>query len=130
MPKRFEIIRKFNHTIFNPMMKRLIAGRFFNYSLIYHTGRRSGKEYATPVEAVKIGAYIYISLPYGTDTDWYLNVRKAGQCQIKIKGKIYLANCPEVVGAEAIASAFTFGFLYKIKKTSLNQFLRLNIARD
>jgi deazaflavin-dependent oxidoreductase (nitroreductase family) len=130
MSKRFEIVRKFNRAIMNPVMKWLVAGRFFNYSLLYHVGRRSGKKYATPVEAVKKDAQIYIFLPYGTDTDWVLNVQKAGQCQVKIKGKTYLANCPELVGTEGTASAFTLGFLAKIKKTNISQCLRLKIAGD
>ena len=48
--KRHRGLRKFNRTFFNPVIK-LFAGRFF-YSLVYHMGRRSGKEYTTPVVAV------------------------------------------------------------------------------
>ena len=71
--KRFKAFRKFNRAILNPITRSLIAGRVSFCSLVYHLGRRSGKEYATPVMAVIKDGHIYIPLTYGPDTDWHLN---------------------------------------------------------
>ncbi len=111
-------------------MRSFASGRISYYSLIYHLGRRSGKEYATPVVAVKNERYIYISLPYGTDTDWFLNVQAAGHCQVKIKGQVYDASRPQIIDAAAAASAFPIEFQKKIEKTTLNQFLRLSTLAE
>src|SRR5512137_3007236 len=104
--KRFKALRKFNRAILNPITRSLAAGRFSFCSLVYHAGRRSGKEYATPVKAVIRDGHIYVPLTYGPDTDWYLNVQAAGHCRVKIERKVYSASDPELVDATAAAAAF------------------------
>ena len=125
--KRFKALRKFNRAILNPITRSLIAGRFSFCSLVYHIGRRSGKEYAAPVKAVIKDGHIYIPLTYGPDTDWYLNVQAAGLCRVKIKGRVYSASNPEQVDATVAAAAFPNNFRARIK---LNQFLRLTIKAE
>jgi deazaflavin-dependent oxidoreductase (nitroreductase family) len=125
--KRFMPLRKFNRAILNPISRALIAGRVPFCSLLYHIGRRSGREYAAPVTAVMKDGYIYIPLTYGPDTDWYLNVRAAGSCRVKIKGKVYSAGNPEQVDAEGAAAAFPNNSRARIK---LNRFLRLTVEAD
>ena len=122
--KRFKALRKFNRAILNPITGSLIAGRVSFCSLVYHIGRRSGKEYAAPVMAIIKDGHIYIPLTYGPDTDWYLNVQAAGLCRVKIKGKVYTAGNPEQVDATGAAAAFPNNARARIK---LNQFLRLTI---
>jgi deazaflavin-dependent oxidoreductase (nitroreductase family) len=120
--KRFKALRKFNRAILNPITRSLIAGRGSSCSLIYHAGRRSGKQYATPVKAVIKDGHIYIPLTFGPDTDWYLNVQAAGLCRVKIEGKVYSASNPELVDAAEAAVAFPNNFL--------NQFLRLIVNQE
>jgi hypothetical protein len=60
--KRFKALRRFNRAILNPITRLLTAGRVSFCSLIYHVGRRSGKQYAIPVKAVIKGEHIYIPL--------------------------------------------------------------------
>jgi deazaflavin-dependent oxidoreductase (nitroreductase family) len=127
---RFETLRKFNRAILNPIMRSFVSGRFSYYSLIYHLGRRSGKEYATPVMAVVKETHIYIPLPYGPDTDWCLNLLATGRCRAKIKRKVYYVSNPELVDATAAAAAFPSDFRTKIERTKLNQFLRLSISAE
>jgi deazaflavin-dependent oxidoreductase (nitroreductase family) len=123
--KHHEGIRRFNRIVINPITK-LFAGRTI-YSLLYHTGRRSGKEYSTPVVASKKGDYIFIPLPYGTDTDWFLNVQSANQCRVKIGGKIYISVDPKIITADIALSAFSDYLRKSFETTKINQFLRLRI---
>ena len=125
--KRFKVLRKFNRAILNPITRSLIAGRFSFCSLVYHVGRLSGKEYATPVKAVIKNDHIYIPLTYGPDTDWCLNVQAAGLCRVKIEGKVYLASNPELVDATGAAAAFPNNFRARNERIKLNQFLRLTV---
>jgi deazaflavin-dependent oxidoreductase (nitroreductase family) len=125
--KRFMALRKFNHAILNPITRSLTAGRFSFCSLVYHVGRISGKEYATPVKAVIKDGYIFIPLTFGADTDWCLNVQAAGFRRLKIEGKVYSASSPDLVDATAAAAAFPNNFRARVR---LNQFLRLTINAE
>lgn len=123
--KHEEGLRKFNRAIFNPIIK-LFAGRFL-YSLVFHMGRRSGKEYATPVVATKKGDCIFIPLPYGADTDWFLNVQARGDCVVKIKGKQYSSTHPEIIEPSNALFAFSPTLQKAFERSKINQFLRLSI---
>lgn len=128
--KRFKALRKFNHAILNPITRSLIAGRFSFCSLVYHVGRRSGKEYATPIKAVIKDGHIYIPLTFGPDTDWFLNVQAAGLCRVKIERKVYSVGNPELVDATVAAVAFPNNFRAGNEKFKLNQFLRLTVKAE
>lgn len=123
--KRHEGLRKFNRAIFNPIIK-LFAGRFL-YSLVFHVGRRSGKEYSTPVVATKKEEFIFIPLPYGANTDWFLNVQAKGECVVKVKGKLYSSTHPEIVQPSIALSAFPPTLRRAFERANINQFLRLSI---
>ncbi len=123
--KRLAHVRKFNRVISNPINK-LVAGRFL-YSLVYHAGRKSGKAYSTPVVAELVDGRIYISLPYGVDTDWYFNVQAAGKCRVKIKGKLYSATNPELVGVEAAQPNFSPFFQKAFQWAKVDHYLQLRV---
>jgi len=123
--KHLEGLRNFNRAILNPITK-LIAGRFF-YSLVFHNGRRSGKAYTTPVVAAKKDGYIFIPLPYGTETDWLLNIQTKRECVVKIKGKHYSSIKPEMVEPSVALPAFPSMLQSAFRRAGINQFLRLQI---
>ena len=52
--------------------------------LLYHTGRKSGKQYRTPVEYRKKDGKILVFASRGDRTDWYRNIR-ANPEQFKLK---------------------------------------------
>jgi hypothetical protein len=63
---------------------RTIAGRVPPLAIVQHLGRRSGQSYRTPVLAFPTDEGYVSPLPYGTDTDWCLNVLEAGKCNPRI----------------------------------------------
>ncbi|MGK2320976.1 hypothetical protein [Gordonia rhizosphera] len=69
---------------------------------VHHVGRRSGKEYVTPVWAHRVGPSFYIGLPYGTGVDWLRNVRAAGGCDIEHDGVRYRTIDPVVVPVASV----------------------------
>ena len=121
-------LRKFNRVIFNPIIK-LIAGRFF-YALVIHTGRRSGKAYATPVVATKKDEFVFVPLPYGANTDWLLNVQAKGECLVKIKGQCYSLIGPEIVAPADALPVFPGTLRRALKRAKVDQFLRLRVSRN
>jgi deazaflavin-dependent oxidoreductase (nitroreductase family) len=118
-------VRSFNRAITNPIM-RLIAGKFI-YALVYHTGRRSGEGYTTPVVAAVTGDSIFIPLPYGTDTDWFLNVQTSGACKVKLNGKTHACSRPEVVSPASALPAFLPFFRIPFKMVKIEKFARLSV---
>src|SRR5215218_6462770 len=57
-------VRTFNKHVFNPAMVRLAGRRHWYAAAIRHKGRRSGKEYATPVVAELVEDGFIVPLPY------------------------------------------------------------------
>lgn len=64
-------------------------------ALLRHTGRRSGRSYATVVGAWLNGEMIVGSLTFGNQIDWVRNVVAAGCCSIRLDGRDYEATHPE-----------------------------------
>jgi deazaflavin-dependent oxidoreductase (nitroreductase family) len=55
------------------------------FAIVIHRGRRSGREYRTPVNVfVRDGRHVF-ALTYGPDSDWVLNVLAAGGCVIEAR---------------------------------------------
>ena len=68
-----------------------------NTSVIHHTGRRSGRDYETPVVAVAHEDSFLVALPYGERTDWLHNVLAAGRAEIATGGERHAVDRPEVI---------------------------------
>lgn len=124
--KRLVVVRQIDKWVLNRIFK-LFAGRFL-YSLIYHVGRRSGKAYSAPVVAALKDACVYIPLAYGADTDWYFNVKAAGNCRVRIKGRVYAVTQPEVIGVEAALPNFTPFFRKMVQWVKIPYWLRLKVT--
>ncbi len=94
-----DAVRTFNKYVLNPVMK-LVAGQKYWYTgVIEHTGRRSGRAYATPVVIERAGDGFLIPLAYGTKVDWLRNVQAAGRATVRVRGEVCQAVEPEVVDA-------------------------------
>ena len=66
----------------NPFTLRLAEAGIGPLSIVQHVGRRSGKQYATPLLLAPImGGYV-AELTYGPNVDWFQNVMAAGHCTI------------------------------------------------
>ena len=81
-------VRAFNKRLLNPAMMKLAGRRHWYAAVIRHKGRRSGREYATPVVAVPVAADAFIiPLPYGEGVDWLKNVLAAKRATLESKGE-------------------------------------------
>jgi len=92
--------------LFNPLVLLLAGTRFLPlYGVIEHRGRRSGRAFRTPVVVRPTGDGFLVPMPWGESTDWYRNVRAAGACVIRWKGRDYPLAQPEVIDDPAAADA-------------------------
>jgi deazaflavin-dependent oxidoreductase (nitroreductase family) len=84
--------------LFNPLVLRLAGTRLLPlYGVIEHRGRRSGKAFHTPVVVRPTDDGFVVPMPWGERTDWYRNVRAAGECVIRWRGRDYPLVQPEVI---------------------------------
>jgi deazaflavin-dependent oxidoreductase (nitroreductase family) len=98
--------------VLNPIIVKFAGRRRFHMAAqIRHVGRRSGREYLTPVSARRSGDVVLIALTFGNQSDWSQNVRAAGGCSLRLEGADYRATAPEFLSpAEAapyLKSAFS-----------------------
>jgi len=93
------IMTRVNRATTNPLVGA-IAGYVPPLVMVHHSGRRSGREYETPVVAIPIEGGFITPLPYGTDTDWCLNVCEAGRCELETGSREIAIGNPRVVDAE------------------------------
>jgi deazaflavin-dependent oxidoreductase (nitroreductase family) len=87
----------------NPLVRRMAGKKHMNMAaLVFHTGRRSGREYATPAGARLVGDEFLIPLTFGTESDWCRNLRAAGGGKIRWKAKDYQVTAPEIFAMDSI----------------------------
>ncbi|MDO0973009.1 nitroreductase family deazaflavin-dependent oxidoreductase [Mycolicibacterium frederiksbergense] len=90
--QRAELNRRFVNPVVEPL-----AGYVPLWSAVDHVGRRSGKDYRTPVTAFPTTDGVAVLLPYGTDTDWVRNLQASGSGRVQIDGRSLLVEAPRVV---------------------------------
>ncbi|MDQ2628914.1 MAG: nitroreductase family deazaflavin-dependent oxidoreductase, partial [Actinomycetota bacterium] len=87
---------RFNRVVTNPLLRPL-SGWVPMWSIIEHTGRRSGTTYRTPVSMFHTADGVAVLLPYGTDRDWVKNLRTTNGGLAKMSGKTFAVTNPRVV---------------------------------
>jgi len=75
---------------------RHVAPWMPGFGLVVHRGRRSGREYQTPVNVFPAEDGFVIALTYGADTDWVKNVQAAGGCELRTRGRALRVGSPRV----------------------------------
>ena len=75
---------------FNRVFANRLAGPVLSllpgFGTVLHRGRKSGREYRTPVKVFRHGDNYLVSLPYGPDSDWVKNVLAADGCVLVTRG--------------------------------------------
>jgi deazaflavin-dependent oxidoreductase (nitroreductase family) len=89
-------LARFNRRVTNPILGR-VAGRVPPFAFVVHRGRKSGREYRTPVMAFAAGDRVVIALTYGAETDWVRNVLAAGGCGLVSGGRESRLDHPEII---------------------------------
>jgi deazaflavin-dependent oxidoreductase (nitroreductase family) len=93
--------------VFNPLALRVARlGIIPIWGVVRHTGRRSGRPYATPIALMATRDGFVIPLPFGERTDWCRNLMAARAGAIRWSGTEYAVEQPQVIGPDAAESAF------------------------
>jgi deazaflavin-dependent oxidoreductase (nitroreductase family) len=102
-PVVLDAVRRFNRAVTNPWVTKTAGAAGAGASLIRHTGRRTGRGYATPVGAIATPDGFVVALPYGTRADWLKNVLASGTATIVDGGITYPVDRPAVVATADVA---------------------------
>jgi deazaflavin-dependent oxidoreductase (nitroreductase family) len=84
--------RRFTNRVTGPLAPWLPG-----FGVIVHVGRRSGREYRTPVNVFRHDGLRVVALTYGSQADWVQNVLAAGGCGLVTRGARHRMVAPRLV---------------------------------
>lgn len=79
-------LARVNRRVTNHLLGPL-ATRLPRFGIITHTGRKTGRQYHTPVNIFPHEDGYVIALTYGPDAEWVRNVLASGGCTVTTQGK-------------------------------------------
>jgi len=123
-----DVVRVFNKHLLNPVMLQLAGSKHFYASAIEHTGRRSGKHYVTPVVATRVADGFLVPLPYGTHTDWLLNLAARTNGSLRFHGSTFPVTAPTVVDAATAIAELPARRRRAYQRLGIRKFVHLNPA--
>src|SRR5437762_156059 len=85
----------FNRRVTNRLTGRL-ATRLPGFGVVVHTGRKTHRQYRTPIFAFRRAGKYVIALTYGPNTDWVRNVVASGGCILETRGRTLRLSRPRL----------------------------------
>jgi deazaflavin-dependent oxidoreductase (nitroreductase family) len=99
------------------------------FGLVIHQGRKSGREYRTPVNIFRRRDGFVFALTYSSDVDWVKNVLAAEKCEVITHRKRYQLIAPELyVDQQQSEMPKVPPAYYILKAINVTEFLYLRIA--
>jgi len=98
------------------------------FSLIRHTGRKTGRPYETPLILARHGRDFIAELTYGPEVAWYRNVVAAGRCTVVFKGVEYEIDRVEPCDREVGLRAFGYPAALVLRLLRRHEFRLLHTA--
>lgn len=114
-------VARFNRIVTN-RITRPLAGRVPPFALLVHRGRRTGREYRTPIFAFPCDGGFLVALTYGPGTDWERNIRHGGG-ELGFRGTRYRVGEPTAVGPERAGRCLPAIVRVALRVTRVREFL-------
>jgi deazaflavin-dependent oxidoreductase (nitroreductase family) len=122
-------LARFNRRLPNRVIRTFAGRRLSPVALMVHQGRRSGRQYRTPVMPLPLGDGFLVSLPYGPERDWVRNVLAAGRCTLQRCGRRFELADPRLLDAAGAAPLLPAALRPALRVVPGIRFLRLSWAR-
>lgn len=115
--------------VLNPALGKIAAwGWIPVWGVVVHTGRKSGRRFATPIALGKTNDGFVIPLPWGPGTDWCRNLVAAHGGIVRWGGVDYSVRDPEVIEQAVAVPAFPRLIRPLIPVVGIERFLRVRHA--
>jgi deazaflavin-dependent oxidoreductase (nitroreductase family) len=125
-PRTRRLIRATARVV-NPLVLRIAGRRHMPVlGIVYHRGRRTGRDYATPlgVRPAADGGFV-IPLTFSDASHWYQNIRAAGGCVVTYQGADHTVAGPVVVDRATAGPAYPRYERLALRLLGINEFVRL-----
>jgi deazaflavin-dependent oxidoreductase (nitroreductase family) len=123
-----DAVRVFNKHALNPVMMRMAGRKHWYAGVIRHTGRRTGRQYATPVVADRVADGFIVPLPYGTGVDWLRNVQAADRASIDVDGQTYEVVHPTIIDRDAASTELSPKRRRAFQRFGIDRYLKVELA--
>ena len=112
------------HTL-NRLTRRIAKSSFGPFALVRHVGRKSGKQYETPIILGHLDDFFVVELTYGPKVDWYKNVQAAGGCTLVWHRHEYEVNHLEPLPVEVGRRGFPLLAQIVLRLTNRTHFVKM-----
>jgi deazaflavin-dependent oxidoreductase (nitroreductase family) len=119
-------LARFNRRVPNRVIGKIAGRRLSPVAYMLHRGRRSGRQYRTPVMPLALGDGFLVSLPYGADRDWVRNVVAAGRCTLLRGGRRFELTDPRLLDAAGAAPLLPAALRPALRAVPRIRFMRLS----
>jgi deazaflavin-dependent oxidoreductase (nitroreductase family) len=122
-PRRSAPIRAIAKPL-GPIANRFAGTRVFPlWAIVRHTGRTSGKPYATPVVARPTPDGFLIPLPFGDATQWAKNLFAAGDGSIRFAGREHRIEEPRIISLEEASAHLPLAIRFSSRRLGIVQWV-------
>jgi len=121
-------MRRVNRVFTNPLMGT-VAWLMPGMAVIHHVGRKSGRDYRTPVMAYRSARGFVVPMTYGRDVDWGRNILTAGGCTLICCGRRYTLVTPRIVDGDTAYRHLPIGIRSALRAANLPGFVLLDLER-
>jgi deazaflavin-dependent oxidoreductase (nitroreductase family) len=109
---------------FGRIANRVAGTRVFPlWGIVRHTGRTSGKRYATPVVVRPTPDGFLIPLPFGDATQWAKNLFAAGGGSIRFAGREHAIHEPRIVDLETASAHLPLPIRFASRRLGLREWV-------
>lgn len=109
-----------------------IAGKRWNpiFSVVRHTGHRSGRSFETPVAARRTADGFVLALAFGSGAHWYRNLVAAGGGVIRWRSVEYPVGAPQAIGVDEALATFNAVQRAGLRAAGIDGYIRLPDAPE
>src|SRR5258708_13484856 len=124
-PRARQVVR-FAARLVHPLVL-FVAGRRWMpvVGILHHRGRRTGREYATPIGMRPLGDGFVIPRTFSDHAAWYQNIKAAGEGRVTYLGRRYRVVEPEVIDYATARAAFPRYERLQFRLLRINEYLPL-----
>jgi deazaflavin-dependent oxidoreductase (nitroreductase family) len=119
-------LAKFNLLVTNRLLGPL-ARYMPGMGVVLHVGRKTHRQYRTPVLVFRRGDRVIVALTYGRESQWVANVLAANGCELETEGRRLRLSHPRVHHDEQ-RTAMPGLVRFALGVLNVSDFLELTIA--